>query len=467
MFTIEEIVRATGGAATGTGPVAVEGVSTDSRTIGAGDLFVPLKGGSFDGHDYIASALARGSRVFLAETGRAAAGSVVAGTVCIVVKDTLKALGDLASFHRDRFDIPVVGVTGSNGKTTTKEMLAAILEQTGKGLKTSGNLNNLIGVPQMLFRLTDSDQWAVLEMGMSEPGEIDRLAEMARPQVGIITNAFPAHLETMGSVEAVASAKGELFRRLMRGGVAVYNADDRLIAAQPSPDGVRRISFGLTSGEITACGIRSEGSAGQSFTLRLPTGELPVQMKAFGLHNVANALAAAAAAVALGIDPQIIRDGLQSFSPYDKRFNLQLVNGITLIDDTYNANPASMEAALVTVRDLKQGQRAIAVLGDMLELGPEAEAAHVSVGRIAASCVDIVVATGSFAAKVAEGALSGGCHAENVVIAADHASVIAQVRRLMKSGDYILIKGSRGMRMDVVAADLRTGPASQPGEEGR
>ena len=464
MFTIDDILRATGGKASGTGPVEVGGVSTDSRTIGADQLFIPLRGANFDGHDYILSALARGVRVLLAESTRSAGIPLPAGTVCIVVDDTLKALGDLAAFHRDRFDISVVGVTGSNGKTTTKEMLAAILEQTGRGLKTSGNLNNLIGVPQMLFRLTDQDRWAVLEMGMSEPGEIDRLAEMARPQVGVITNAFPAHLETMGSVEAVASAKGELFRRLQQGGVAVYNADDRLIAAQPSPPGVARLSFGLAGGDITATGICTEGSAGQSFTLCLPDGKIPVQLQAFGQHNVANALAAAAAAVALGIDQHTIRDGLQSFTPYDKRFNLQNVNGIILIDDTYNANPASMEAALVTVRDLKQGQRAIAVLGDMLELGPGAEEAHVAVGRIAASCVDFVVATGSFAPMVAEGAVSGGLPAGNVSTADDHAAVIAEVRRLMRSGDYVLVKGSRGMKMDVVAEQLRSGIVPQPGK---
>ena len=461
MFTIEEIVRATGGTANGTGPGAVDGVSTDSRTITPGQLFVPLRGATFDGHHYIRNALVRDVRVFLS----ASEIPVPEGTIRIAVSDTLRALGDLAAYHRARFDIPVVGVTGSNGKTTTKEMLAAILERTGRGLKTSGNLNNLIGVPQMLFRLTDSDRWAVLEMGMSEPGEIDRLAEIAQPRVGIITNAYPAHLETMGSVEAVAAAKGELFRRLPQGGVAVYNADDRLIAAQPSPAGVTRLSFGLSKGEITATDVRAEGGAGQSFVLRLPSGDISVRMKAFGLHNVANALAAAAAAVALGLDAPTIRDGLEAFSPYDKRFNLEIVAGITIIDDTYNANPASMEAALVTVRDLKQGQRAIAVLGDMLELGPGAEDAHRAIGRIAASCVDFVVVTGSFAPLVAEGVVSGGLPAGNVVIADDHAAVIAALRRLMKEGDYILLKGSRGMKMDLVAEQLRSGHAPQPGKE--
>lgn len=464
MFTIEDIVRATGGTATGTGAMAVEGISTDSRSILPGQLFVPLRGPSFDGHDYIDAALARGVRVFLGEAGCPVT-RLPHGVVCVAVRDTLRALGDLAAYYRNRFDIPVIGVTGSNGKTTTKEMLAAILEQTGRGLKTSGNLNNLIGVPQMLFRLTHEDRWAVLEMGMSEPGEIDRLAEMARPHIGIITNAFPAHLESMGSVEAVAAAKGELFRRLPQGGVAVYNADDRLIAAQPSPSGVARLSFGLSGGEVTATAIRAEGSAGQSFILRLPSGELSVKMRAFGLHNVANALAAAAAAVALGITPEMIKSGLEAFSPYDKRFNLQAVAGVTLIDDTYNANPASMEAALVTVRDLKQGARAIAVLGDMLELGSGAEAAHVAIGRIAASCVDFLVVTGSFAALTAEGASSGGLPAGNVVTAGDHAAVVAAVRGLIREGDYVLVKGSRGMKMDLVVEQLRSGLLSQPGEE--
>lgn len=465
MFTIEEIARATGGAITGNGPAAVERVSTDSRTVKAGELFVPLRGANFDGHDYISAAIDKGVRVIVAENSWPGLAGVPAGAVCIAVADTLRALGDLATFHRSRFDIPVVGITGSNGKTTTKEMLAAILTKTGSGLKTSGNLNNLIGLPQMLLSLTERHCWAVLEMGMSEPGEIDRLAEIARPQVGVITNAFPAHLESMGTVEAVAAAKGELFRRLPVGGCAVYNADDALISAQPSPAGVKRLSFGLASGQITASAIQSRGTAGQSFTLRVPEGETEVALKAFGRHNVSNALAAAAAAVALGLNVKTIHDGLQEFTPFEKRFNVEQVNDVVLIDDSYNANPASMEAALVTLRDLKGDGRAIAVLGDMLELGAGTVQAHADIGRLAAGCVDRLIAAGSMAGIVAEAAQAAGLEAGLVARAADNGEAAGILREIVRKGDFILVKGSRGMRMEKVAEELRKGPPPLPKEE--
>ncbi len=366
MFTVTDIARATGGEIIGNAAVEVTGVSTDSRSVVAGELFVALKGERFDGHDFIGAVAGKGVKVFLAEREWTGRHDPPVGTSCIVVGDTLRGLGDLASFHRGRFNLPVVAVTGSNGKTTTKEMIAAILATTGPGLKTGGNLNNLIGLPLTLFRLSKRDRWAVLEMGMSEPGEIDRLAEIARPDVGVITNAYPAHLETMGSVEAVARAKGELFMRLASGSWAVYNADDSLIAACPSPHGVIRFGFGLHAGDMRAANIRSEGRHGQSFTLRLPDGQVPVRMKAYGLHNVSNAAAAAAAATALGLGPNAIRQGLEAFTPYDKRFNLEEVGGIVLIDDSYNANPASVEASLRTVAAMKEECRAVAVLGDML-----------------------------------------------------------------------------------------------------
>lgn len=259
MFTIAEIARATHGRITGKDDGMVNGVSTDSRTVTAGELFVALKGERFDGHDFIPAAVGRGVRFFLVEDCRPAGSEIPAGATMIKVADTLKAFGDLAAFHRSRFSLPVTGITGSNGKTTTKEMLSLILAHIGPGLKTSGNLNNLIGLPQMLLQLNERHRWAVLEMGMSELGEIDRLAEITRPDTGIITNALPAHLETLGSVEAVARAKGELFLRLTEGGCAVYNADDPLISIAPSPQGVKRVSFGFGEADIKAEAISCQG----------------------------------------------------------------------------------------------------------------------------------------------------------------------------------------------------------------
>jgi UDP-N-acetylmuramoyl-tripeptide--D-alanyl-D-alanine ligase len=393
--------------------------------------------------------------VFLAESGWIAANSVPTGATVVAVKDTLRGFGDLAAYHRRRFAIPVIGVTGSNGKTTVKEMLAAILVVTGTGLKTAGNLNNLIGVPQMLLQLNGGHRWAVLEMGMSEPGEIDRLAEMAGPQVGVITNALPAHLESMGSVEAVARAKGELFLRLPAGGYAVFNADDPLISRSPSPAGVKRLSFGLHGAEVSACDIENRGKSGQTFTLSLLGEDLPIRLGALGLHNVANALAAAAVAVALGVTANAIRTGLENFTPYDKRFRLEELDGIVLIDDSYNANPASMQAALVTLRDIREECRALAVLGDMLELGAGAKEAHREVGRMAASCVERLYAMGEMAESVADGAREGGLPESAVIVAANHEEVLADLRLTLNVGDFILVKGSRSMAMETIAEGIR------------
>lgn len=454
LFTVEEIIAATGGTGSGTIAGGVTSVSTDSRTVAPGELFVALRGANFDGHDFIGAAANRGVTVFLVEAAWLQPGRQPAGTVCIGVADTLRALGDLAAFHRQRFGIPVVGITGSNGKTTTKEMLASILGQGGPGLKTAGNLNNLIGLPQMLLQLNAEHRWAVLEMGMSEPGEIDRLAELAAPRVGIITNAFPAHLATMGSVEAVARAKGELFGRLPAGGTAVFNADDPLIAQLPVGKAVQRLGFGIHGADITASDIVGLGRVGQRLFLHLVGGVKPLELHAFGLHNVYNALAAAAAAHALGIPGEQIVSGLASFRPYDKRFKLEDLGAIVLIDDSYNANPASMAAALLTVRDIKGPSRAIAILGDMLELGDETLDAHRSAGRLAATCVDRLYLYGAMAETTAEGAIEAGMDPDEVFVMGSHEEIVADIVKDHVDGDCIVVKGSRGMRMELVARAL-------------
>src|ERR1039457_199356 len=362
MFTITDIADATGGRIIGSDEGEVSGISTDSRNVRAGELFVPLIGSSFDGHDYLASVADQGIDTVLASEPWLQNHNLPDSLTCIAVNDTLRALGDLAAAFRQRYDVPLVGITGSNGKTTCKEMLATILDQIGPGLKTAGNLNNLIGLPQMLFRLRPEHGWAVLEMGMSEPGEIDRLAEIAGPQIGVLLNAFRAHLESMGNVENVARAKGELLLRLPTGGCAVVNADDPLIAGLPAPEAVRRITFGLNDAEVRASAIESRGIGGQSFTLHIGDENIPVTLAAFGRHNICNALAAAATAHALGIPAGIIGNGLEQFRPYDKRFNLEKFGGIILIDDSYNANPASMDAALATLAELKGNKSAFVAL---------------------------------------------------------------------------------------------------------
>ena len=455
MFTISEIADATGGRIIGSDEGEVGGISTDSRSVTAGELFVALCGTSFDGHDYLASVAGKGIQTVMASEPWLAHHSLPGSLTCIAVNDTLRALGDLAAAFRRRYDIPLVGITGSNGKTTCKEMLATILDQIGPGLKTAGNLNNLIGLPQMLFRLRPEHGWAVLEMGMSEAGEIDRLAEIAAPQIGVVLNAFPAHLESMGSVERVARAKGELLQRLAAGGCAVVNADDPLIAGQPSPEGVRRITFGLNNAEIKAVAIESHGVRGQSFTLRIGDEEIAVTLAAFGRHNIYNALAAAAAAHALGIPAGIIGNGLELFRPYDKRFNLEKTGGIMLIDDSYNANPASMGAALATLAELKGNRSAFVALGDMLELGCNEAGLHRMVGVQAAQVADRLYLYGPLSAYMAEGAISAGMPVRAVIRGMSHGEIAADILGSAADGDFVLLKGSRGMMMDKIAEGIR------------
>lgn len=455
MFTVAEIAAATGGRIAGSGEGVVTGVSTDSRGVVPGELFVPLRGERFDGHDFIAEVAAKGITTVLAEEKWLAHHALPAGCTGVAVKDTLRALGDLAAAYRQRFDIPVIAVTGSNGKTTTKEMLAAILEKTGPGLKTEGNLNNLIGVPRMLFRLKPEHHWAVLEMGMSEPGEIDRLAEISRPRTGIVLNALPAHLQSMGTVEAVASAKGELLYRVSDNGLAVVNGDDPRVSGLGQNASARRISFGISRGEVRAKGIEHLGLEGESFQIVTPRGEIQVHLRAFGLHNVSNALAATAALLD-SVPLDIIKEGLAAFRPYQGRFQLEQIGEITLVDDSYNANPASMKAALETLAQVAPQGHRVAVLGDMLELGGHESDAHEEIGAVAGQHADRLFLLGNLMKRhAAPAAIQGGLAPEAVRCAQDHDELGKLVRQSLQPGDVVLFKGSRGMAMERTATILR------------
>ncbi|BCA80529.1 UDP-N-acetylmuramoyl-tripeptide--D-alanyl-D-alanine ligase [Desulfuromonas sp. AOP6] len=428
----------------------VTGVSTDSRTIRPGELFVPLVGPHYNGHDYLGQAVQNGAAVCLSE-------EVVAGLPVPIIRvdDTLKALGDLAAGVRAHYKGPLVAITGTAGKTTTKEMLAAILSQTGPGLKTEGNFNNLIGLPLTLFRLEDSHRWVVLEMGMSARGEIARLAQIAAPTIGIITNVGPAHLQTLHGLEGVARAKGELFESLQPQATAVINADDERVVTLPVANGVHRLLFGLNpQADVRAEAVAAKGDK-VVFDLVLPSGRWPVTLSVPGRHNVANALAAAAAAVAMKVDGDIIAKGLSLFRTIRGRMELfSLGNGALLIEDSYNANPASMRAALSALNDLQGNGRRIAVLGDMLELGDETDLLHQELGREAAGQVDDLLLLGEKAAKVAAGAREGGLDAAHLHILENVEAACGWLRAWLQPEDRLLIKGSRGMRMEKISAAL-------------
>ncbi len=378
----------------------------------------------------------------------------------IKVNDTLKALGDLAAAMRRQFSGPVVGITGTSGKTTCKEMLASILESLGPGLKSEGNFNNLIGVPLTLFNLQPEHKWAVVEMGMSARGEIHRLAEIAAPDVGLITNVGAGHLENFDGLSGVARAKGELFISLPKGGVALINIDDDEVSILPVANGARKISFGTgAQADIRAEEIVSLNGSVQ-FVLHIDGNSALVRLPLPGRHNVINALAAAAAATVLNVKMNEIVNGLQNFKPCPGRMELlELPENIIVLEDSYNANPLSVHAALDALRDLGSRGRRIAVLADMLELGDSAPELHHQIGKIAAEHADWLFTFGALAEEIARGAREEGMAEEQVVVNSTHEELAAKLIAMLRPGDRVLIKGSRGMQMENVTAALQAAMA--------
>jgi UDP-N-acetylmuramoyl-tripeptide--D-alanyl-D-alanine ligase len=480
-FTRDELAAATGGRWQGTPPGTFEGVSTDTRTLGPGMVFVALRGERYDAHDFLAEAFAKGAAAAIVEEAWAsdparpepfgsgpapqalrsgqAESNAAESKALLAVADTLAALGALARHHRRRFRIPLVGVTGSNGKTTTREMIAAILSTRGDVLKTEGNLNNEVGVPLTLFGLDASHQAAVIEMGMNHPGEIARLAAVAQPQVGVVTLAAPAHLEGLGTVEAVADAKAELYQGLPEGGIAIANADDARMLKRAQASGRRMITFSATRGrrgDVIVLEIVSQGTDGLRFVLGIGNREVAVHIPGLvGAHNAANAAAAAAAAIALGCTDREIARGLAAVRPVGRRLRLErLASGVQLVDDCYNANPASMSAALRTLADLaRAGGRPVAVLGDMLELGAFEAEAHRAVGEEAArSGVAAYAAFGPRSRAAAEAARGAGLDAFHTE---ELEALVAWARATVRPGDVLLVKGSRGMKLERLVEALR------------
>ena len=459
VFTLEEVLAATGGTLSALGHATrFPGVTTDSRALGSGELFVAIRGDTHDGHAFVADAAGRGAGAVVVEQPPEQA-ALACGV--ILVRDTLAALGHLAAFHRRRRRPRVVAITGSNGKTTTKEMLAAILERalgTGRVLRTTGTQNNLVGLPLTLLRLADADVVAVLELGMNGPGEIWRLAEIAEPDVGVITCVAPAHLERLGSLHGVAEAKAELYRRLRPSATAVVNADDPLVAAAADAFPGRKVPFGTLGGvPVAAAGIVDRGLEGIEFRLVLERQEVPVRLAVPGRHNVTNALAAAAAAHALGVELDVMRAGLEAFQPPGMRMEVtQLPTGVTVLNDAYNANPASMAAALRTLA-ASRSRRRLAVLGEMRELGAEAARAHRELGTAAAAAnLDTLFLLGEHAEEVRAGAEAAGMAPDRIVVAQSHEALAARLQSHCRSGDLVLLKGSRGAAMEEVLRRLET-----------
>jgi UDP-N-acetylmuramoyl-tripeptide--D-alanyl-D-alanine ligase len=449
-LSIADIVSATRGTLlTGESGTLVRDVTIDSRSAAEGSLFVPLRGTRHDGHAFIERAFMQGATAALTEKPDTPSMQSFSGRALIAVDSALQALGDIAACWRRKFNLPVIGITGSNGKTTTKEMTAAVISRSRACLKNEGNFNNLIGLPLSVLKLGTGHRAAVFEMGMSEPGEIRRLADIAAPSIGVITNVAPCHLEQLGSLEAVAAAKGELLDALGPDECAVINADDARVRALGTTTRARVITFGLSAGDVHAADIKISSGGAYTFDLRIGAECVPVRLGLPGAHFVSNALAAAAAAHALGIAPEDIAEGLCACVPLAGRMQELKVKGLSIINDAYNANPVSMRAALRTLSARSPGRRTIAVLGDMLELGDGAADFHRDIGTYTATLnIGLVFVLGSFAHLVCEAARSAGMPQERVRAFKTLPELAAALVAAAGPDDVVLLKGSRGMQLE-------------------
>lgn len=426
-------------------------VCTDTRKIEPGDMFVPLRGENFDGHDFIGKAFQAGAALTLtADLGKAA------GKPCILVEDTLNALQDIARYYKGKFKIPFVAITGSSGKTTTKDMIASVLGAKYNVLKTEGNLNNAIGVPLTLLKLEAHHQIAVVEMGMNSLGEIELLADIVRPDIGVISNVGTAHIEKLGSRENILKAKLELFTFFGRDNTAIINGDNDLLGTYASGSH-RIIKYGLDKkNDIMAYNIEEMGEQGISFRTRIGGREASFLVPVPGLHNVYNALAAITVGLMFDMTAEQIREGLASFRPSKMRMDIfTLKNGIRIINDVYNANPDSMLAAINVLKSIGTNGRTVAILGNMMELGEVAAEKHYEVGRYAAETgIDTVISVGGMAKQIAAGAFDA--HRDCTVYSFDTNEMLQEkLQGLLEPGDTVLIKGSRVMKMESIVDFLR------------
>jgi len=459
-WTLQNVLEATHGAASPQ-PISVfTSVGTDSRRLDPGALFFALRGQQHDGHDFVVAALRNGAAAAVVDHPVIG----VPAAQLIRVTDTLVALGDLAAWTRRRCRAQVVAVTGSNGKTTTKELIASVCSAAAPfaGVsKSAGNFNNLIGLPLTLLQMRGDESVAVLEMGMNHPGEIARLAEIARPDFAVITNIGSAHLEGIGGTLAgVAAAKGELIASLSPDATIAINADDERLRRLGALFPGRQVTFGR-AGDVRARNVADLREAGVTFDLMVGDESAAVHLRLIGGHNVQNALAAAAVGHAMGLSVPVIGAGLaQARGPAMRMAARRLANGVTVINDAYNANPSSVEAALMTLR--RFSGRSVAVLGEMWELGDESRRAHFAIGERAASLgVRELYLLGTQAEAMAAGARAGGMRSDAVYVCSSHAEVAAAVVARWQPGDTVLVKGSRGMRMEEVVR-LLEGAGSSP-----
>jgi UDP-N-acetylmuramoyl-tripeptide--D-alanyl-D-alanine ligase len=459
-MTADELVAATGGTLLRGSTRLARGGAVDSRRVRPGNVFVALPGERTDGQRYLADAAAAGaaalvvSRPPVAEETRVDA---LGDAAVVLVRDGVRALGALARAWRDRFDPLVVGITGSVAKTSTKEAVAGVLGRRFRTLRNEGNLNNEIGMPLTLLDLDPEHEAAVLEMGMYVGGEIRDLAAIGRPRIGVVTAVQPVHLSRIGSLDAIERAKGELVEALppaAEGGVAVLNADDERVVRMARRTAARVVSYGFDeAADVTATGIESLGFDGMRFSLRLPGGRVqPVTLPGLGRLAIHNALAAAAVGDVAGVPVAEIAAGLEAGWAAPHRSTVIHADGVTVVDDSYNASPGAVRAALDLLAGLP-GRR-IAVLGEMLELGSAALEGHRSVGAAAAATVELLVVVGPGARDILEGARDAGLPPQRLVFAPDREAALDALRSRLRPNDVVLVKASRGVELDLLVTDL-------------
>jgi UDP-N-acetylmuramoyl-tripeptide--D-alanyl-D-alanine ligase len=452
-FRLDEVLSAAGGVLVHGDPhQVVTGVCTDSRQVKPGDLFIALKGERFNGHEFLTTAAHMGAVALVVMDDS----PMITGIAMIKVADTLKALGDIAHFHRRRFPVPVIAITGSNGKTTTKDLLASVLGQELTLVKTEGNFNNEIGLPLTLLKMDSQTEAVVVEMGMRGLGQIQNLAGFAEPMIGLVTNVGFTHLELLKTQENIAKAKTELIESLPVNGLAILNGDDPLVREMNRSTQARRVFYGIDAPDLDyQAGMIEMNESGSRFRVDFKNGSLELTLPIPGRHNILNAVAAVAVAKELGISNQSIQNGLAEPLLSGKRLHIFEKNGYRLIDDTYNASPASVKAALDVLKSMDSGTRKIAVLADMLEMGPTSIEMHHSIGTYAAEAgVDRLFAYGELAKEYAKG--MNDIVKGNGEYFSDKQALIDRLKTYIKPGDFILVKGSRGMKMEEIIYALST-----------
>ncbi len=436
---------------------AFKGVSIDSRTLKSGQLFFCIVGPTFDGHAFIQQAVDKKAAGIILSDNKQRPTNEADMPFVIRVNDTLSALQDLARFHRQRLSVRVVGITGTNGKSTTKEMIASIAETTFKTLKTRGNLNNHIGLPLNVLELDKTHEVAVLEMGMSAAGEIRLLADIAKPDIGVITNISEGHLDQLKTLKNVQAAKGELFDSLHDQATAIVNADDPLVLelATALKTAVKQTTFGIQNpADVKADNIKATGG-GHDFTVSLAGSTFPVKLPFLGFCNIYNALAAIATGRSLGIETVNMKTGLANCKLLSQRYEIFQHDSMTIINDAYNANPKSMQEALATLVEYPSPGRRIFVIGDMLELGDLAQSAHTDLGKeIAGHSIDMLITVGEMTALTAKEAHSSGMKKDRVIVFDKREDASEFLRENTRPGDCLLFKGSRGSGMEKVLKEM-------------